>query len=169
MNAPPGSTEHELDDASSAHSWPALDQAVAQLRSRVSPRSVEVADDVLRNALRSSRRSLPVRAHPPYDYVRVSDQVLITRLRHEIDQLSESFAVGAIVLDVEPRDRLRQVTIELFVAYGHVLVDVADRVREVAQGVLADLLHAPTTALEVLPAHVHVSDVTVGNPHVVDS
>lgn len=168
MTAPPGSTEPELDDTAAAQSWPALDQAVAQLRSRVSPRAVEIADDVLRNALRSSRRSLPVRAHPPYDYVRVSDQVLITRLRHDIDQLSESFAVGAIVLGVEPRDELRQVTIELFVAYGHVLVDVADRVREVAQEILAELLHAPTTVLEVLPAHVHVSDVTLGNPHAVD-
>lgn len=51
--------------------------------------------------------------------------------------------------------------------WGHVLVDVADRVRAVAGGVVSDLLHASTTVLKVTPTHVHVSDVTLGNPHMV--
>lgn len=145
-----------------------LRAATEQLRGRSRQRAVEIADNVLRNALRSSRRSLPVRVAAPHDYVRVSDQVIITLLRRDIDAALEVAAVGRIYMLVDRSETLRELTIELFVQYGQVLLDVADQARIIADVVLARLLAGSGVTIEVVTSHVHVSEITTGNPHLVD-
>ncbi|MEP7161087.1 MAG: hypothetical protein ABI746_08275 [Dermatophilaceae bacterium] len=146
-----------------------LHSAAEQLRGRSRRRAVEIADNVLRNALRSSRRSLPIRVAAPYDYVWISDRVLITLLRRDIDAALEAAAVGRIHLVVDRDQPLREITVELFVQYGQVLIDVADEARTIAHRVLSHVLTGPDeVTIQVVTSHVHVSDVTIGNPHLVD-
>jgi hypothetical protein len=140
-------------------------QATAELRERSTRRAVEVADDVLRNALRASRTSLPIRARGDNDFARVSDQVLITLLRAAIDQALERAAVGRIVLLVDHDQILQRVTIELFVQFGEILIEVGDRVHDVAQRLIDEVLGVSEPTIEVAATHVHVSDVTSGDPH----
>ena len=145
-------------------------RATRQMRDHSHHRAVEIADDVLRNALRASRHSLPVRAHPPHDHVHVSDRVLVSTLRRRIDDALDTAAVGAVYLQVTPQEVLEELTVELVVRYGEVLLEVADRVRSIARSVLAEILGPPAArvGVEVTTTHVHVSDVTVGDPHLVD-
>ena len=142
--------------------------ATEQLRSRVPPRAVTVQNDVLQRALRTSRRSIPLRVQPPYDFVVVSHQVLIAELRRQIDALSPTGAVGRIYLRIDPDRTLRAVTVELFVQYGAVIVELADRVRAVAAQVLGQTLGAAAASVDVVLTDVHVSDVTADSPHLVD-
>lgn len=145
-----------------------LAAAVDQLRNRTRPRAVEIADDVLRNAMSAHRGSLPVRANAPYDYVRVSDQVIIATLRRRIDAELRDATMGRAFLLVGRDGWLQELTIELFVRYGEVLLDVADQARVTADLVLTDLLGPTATPVPVVVSHVHVSDVTIGDPHLVD-
>lgn len=145
-----------------------LEAASVELRVRSSRRAVEIADHVLRNALRSSRRSLPVRMAAPHDYIRVSDQVIITLLRRAIDDALEGAAVGRIRLFVDPDATMRELTIELFVRYGRVLVDVADQARTIADAVLAQLLGGSQINVAVITSHVHISEITQGDPYLTD-
>lgn len=52
--------------------------------------------------------------------------------------------------------------------FGTDILEVADEARALARGVLAGVLGAPAAEAEVVVQHVHVSDVTVGDPHVID-
>lgn len=146
-----------------------LHSATEQLRGRSRRRAVAIADNVLRNALRSSRRSLPIRVAAPHEYVWISDRVLIALLRCDIDAALRGSAVGRIRLVVDRDQALREMTVELFVQYGQVLIDVADEARTIAHRVLSRVLTGPgEVAIQVITSHVHVSDVTIGNPHLVD-
>lgn len=163
MTSPPDARDQSTSGAPTS-----LRVASEQLRGRSRPRAVEIADDVLRDVLRSSRRSLPVRVAAPHDHVRVSDQVVITLLRRDIDAALEDAAVGRIYLQVDRNETLRELTIELFVQYGQVLVNVADRARAIADVVLARLLAGAEVSIGVVTSQVHISDITTGNPHLVD-
>lgn len=147
-------------------------RAAAELHALALPRAVEIADRVLRNALSSPRRSLPVRARAPYDFVRVSSQVITTVLREHLDSHLAGAAVGRIGLDVSRADVLEELTIELFVQYGTEIMLIADQVRLLAREALAGLLGSAEAAagvdVAVTATHVHISDVTVGDPHLVD-
>lgn len=148
----------------------AMARATRQLRDHAQRRAVEIADDVLQKALQASRHSLPVRAYPPHDQVHVSDQVLVSTLRQRIDDALDTAAVGAVYLRVTPGEVLQELTVELFVRYGEVLLEVADQARAIARAVLAQVLGPPagTIGVEVVTTHVHISDVTVGDPHLTD-
>ena len=123
-------------------------QAAEQLRGRSRQRAVEIADDVLLRALRAPRRSLPVRALSQHDYVRISDQVIISTLRRDIDELVPDASVGTILLNVTRDQQLTAVTVELYVRYGTVLLDVADRARDVTdEAVSYTHLTLPTSDL----------------------
>lgn len=143
-------------------------RTVEQLASSSRARAVEIADDVLMKALRSSQRSLPIRAHAPWDFVHVSDRVLITALRTSIDDSLAGAAVGSVLLDVERGQVLRSITIELFVQFGLVLVDVGDQARRIAATVLKQTLGQPDVRVRVTPTHVHIGAVTAGDPHLMD-
>lgn len=160
----------ESRDQASDHT---LSRAAEQLRGRTRQRAVEIADDVLLRALRTPRRSLPVRALGQHDYIRISNQVIISTLRRHIDDLLPDASVGSILLNVTRDQQLTAVTVELYARYGTVLLDVADQAREVTDQMLHRLL-GPEAAADIqtsvinVRADVHVGDVTVGDPHLVD-
>lgn len=144
--------------------------AVHQLRAVPQPRAVEIADRVLSRTLAAPRRSMLVRARPPRDYLRVSTLAITAVLREDLDTRLDGAAVGRIVLDVNRDEELTALTIELYVQYGTVILTTADRARLLAGRALAGLLGdpAPTDEIVVTLSHVHVSDVTAGDPHLVD-
>ncbi len=146
-----------------------LAEATSQLRGRAHPRAAEVAERVLRTALAGGRRSLPVRARAPHEHVRVSTGVLVTLLRAEVDPALVGAAVGRIAVSTDREDLLTELTVELFVQYGTEIPALADRVRELARGTLDASLGPGTAAgVDITVTHVHVSDVTLGDPHLVD-
>lgn len=143
-------------------------RTLEQLASSSRARAVEIADEVLRAVLRAPQRSLPIRAHAPWDFVHVSDRVLIAALRTSIDDSLAGAAVGRVHLDVERGEVLSSLTIELFVQFGLVLVDVGDQARQIASTVLKQTLGTPEVPVRVTTTHVHISDVTAGDPHLMD-
>lgn len=156
----------------STHPTPAasdlLGQALDQLRERPTPRVVEVGDAVLRRTLAAPRRAVLVHARAPHDFVRVSSTAIITVLRERIDAGLTAAAVGRIGLDVSREGSLDQLTVELFVQYGADILVLADEARALALSTLAGLLGPDGPTVHVTVSHVHVSDVTVGDPHLVD-
>ncbi len=148
-----------------------LSAAARQLRSvPASPRAVEIADRVLQRALAAPRRSVLVRAHPPLDHLRVSSIAIIAIVRQRLDAVLQGAAVRRVVLDTDRHGQLHAVTVDLVVQYGTVIADVGEQARALAQGALADTLGepAPGSEVPVTISHAHVSDVTVGDPHLVD-
>ncbi len=145
-----------------------LGRALEQLRERPLPRVVEVGDAILRRTLAAPRRSVLVRARAPHSFVQVSSTAIITVLRERIDAGLVTGAVGRIGLDVSREGTLDQLTVELFVQYGEDILVLADEARALALSSLAGLLGPDGPAVHVTVSHVHVSDVTVGDPHLVD-
>lgn len=146
----------------------AFARTVDQLAQSSHARAVEIADEVLRTALRAPQRSLPIRANPPWDFVHVSDRVLITALRTSIDTHLTGAAVGRVYLDVERDEVLTSLTIELFVQFGLVLMEVGDHARHIAATVLDQTLGRPDLPVRVITTHVHISEITPGDPHLMN-
>ncbi|WP_445257771.1 hypothetical protein [Nocardioides aurantiacus] len=152
----------------------ALDDATRQLREQPPPpRAVEIADRVLQLSLRTPRPATLVRGRGATSFLRVSSLVLVERIREHVDRSLDGGAVGRVLLDVERDGRLEAVTIELLVRYGSDILQLGDRTRRLAAEVLEDTLGAPDAGAEPVRmtttvSHVHVSDVTVGDPHLVD-
>ncbi len=148
-----------------------LAAAARQLRAApASPRAVEIADRVLRRALAAPRRSVLIRAHAPLDHLRVASVAITAILRQSLDEVLVGAAVRRVVLDADRDGHLEAVTIDLVVQYGTVIADIGDQARALAQQVLADVLGqpAPGSEVPVTISHAHVSDVTIGDPHLVD-
>jgi hypothetical protein len=165
--ATPDAPDPDLPPALAA----SLDAATAQLRDRPLPRAVEIADAVLRRSLAAPRPAVLVRGRAGFAFLRVSSTVITALVQERLDGGLDGAAVSRVLLDVDRDQHLRSVTIELFVRFGTDILDQADHARLLAQAVLADVLGpepagAPTT--DVLVGHVHVSDVTVGDPRLVD-
>ena len=150
----------------------ALDDATRQLREQPTPpRAVEIADRVLQRSLRAPRPAELVRGRGDTAFLRVSSLLLVERLREHVDAHLDGGAVGRVVLDVARDGRLEAVTVELLVRYGSDILALGDRTRRLAAEALTDTLGAPTHGTELVTmtvSHVHVSDVTVGDPHLVD-
>lgn len=148
-----------------------LAAATAQLRARPVPRSVEIADEVLRRSLETPRPAVLVHGRGRFDFVKMSSTVITAVLQQRLDGGLSGAAVSRVLLDVDRDEHLRAATIELFVRFGTDILSQADLARELARSTLEELLGpepgtAPTT--EVVVGHVHVSDVTRGDPRLVD-
>ena len=125
---------------------------------------------MLRRALAAPRRSVLIRAHAPLDHLRVASVAITAILRQSLDEVLVGAAVRRVVLDADRDGHLEAVTIDLVVQYGTVIADIGDQARALAQQVLADVLGqpAPGSEVPVTISHAHVSDVTIGDPHLVD-
>lgn len=146
-----------------------LELAAAQLRDRPLPDVVAVADRVLERALAAPRMSELVRAQPPHEQLRVSTVALVALLRHRIDNGLEHAVVRRAVCDVTRDARLEQLTVELIVRYGHDVRELAQRARLLTREVLEETLGLPADrGPAIVVQHVHVGDVTVADPHLVD-
>ncbi len=147
-----------------------LREAADDLRAHVDERWVEVANVVLSRALTATRPSPPVRAQAPTGPVEIAEQVLVSYLRDSIDQLDDCEVV-TIGIDTRPEHGIdgrgevcTGVLVALAVRYQTVLIPLADRVREVAVSRLAQMLGPVEPAVSVSVVHVHIADVTRGDP-----
>jgi hypothetical protein len=148
-----------------------LDLAIARLRRMSVPRAVEIADVVLDAVLSTPRRAEHVRARQPHDHLEVSTIAITAELRARLDSALHGAAVGRVVPDVDRDGRLRTLTLELFVRYGTHILTLADEARLLTRDTLANLLGEETGSgdpVAVGVTHIHVSDVTVGDPALID-
>ncbi|WP_229052031.1 hypothetical protein [Aeromicrobium sp. Leaf350] len=148
-----------------------LAAAARQLRAvPAGPRAVEVANRVLQRALAAPRRSVMIRAAAPHEHLRVSSIAVTAIVRERLDEALVDAAVRHVVLDVDRDGLLSSVTVDLVVRYGTVVADVGEQARALARQALDETLGRPEPGGEVPIAigHAHVSDVTVGDPHLVD-
>ena len=141
-----------------------LAEAAQSLRARVDPRWVEISDRVLAKVLTATRRSHPVRAAARTGPVHVSEQVLIAYLRDAIDGQVPGSALANVHVEIEGRDTFAGVTIQVLVQYGRPILPIADRIHEIVAARLAELLGPLAPPVDVRATHVHVSDVTRGDP-----
>lgn len=142
-----------------------LDGARDVLVEHLDARWVEISDRVLATALTATRRSSPVRAQAPGGPVQVSEQVLVAYLRAAVDAADPDGVLAEARIDVEGVDAYAGVTILLVTRYGQPIIPIADRVRAAAYDSLTELLGPVVPAVDVRTMHVHVSDVTTGDPH----
>lgn len=136
--------------------------ATTQLREHVEDRWVEIADRMLMNVLGHQRPSHPIRAKSLAGDFHVSEQVLVTALRHALDPVAHC-EVTAIHVYAD-RDIYTGVTIVVTVQVPHPVIALADDVRRIAYEQLEQILGTSTPRLTVETMHVHVDDVSRGDP-----
>lgn len=142
-------------------------RAADELREETDRRWVEVAPAILKVALSASRRSLPVRAHAPSGPIHVSEQVIIAYVRDALDGALPGAAVASVSVQLADRDRFDGLFIELMVQYGLAILPIADHARALAATALARL-GVESDRISISTSHVHVSDVTLGDPQTTD-
>ena len=143
-----------------------LAAATAQLRRQPATLPVEVADRVVRRALRERRPAGLVRSVDPDEHLRVSTTVLVALLRHRLDGGLDHAAVRRVRCETGRGETLESVTVELIVGYGHDVRVAAGRARVLVEEVLTGAL-GPADGTRP-GAHVHVGEVTLGDPHLVE-
>lgn len=150
-----------------------LAAATAQLRGRAVPRrAVEIADEVLRRSLETPRPAVMVRGRGRrYGFVQVSSTVITAVVQARLDDGMTGASVSRVLLDVSRDHELLAATVELYVRYGTDILEKADQARDLARDALVELLGPEPeegASTHVVVGHVHVSDVTVGDPRLVD-
>jgi hypothetical protein len=164
-------TEPDLPDVPDGVDLPrgeaALVAATAQLRDQPpSPRAAEVAARVLDRALSSPRRAVVLETTDPL--LQVSTVAVVAVLRAEATAALEGAAVRRVRLDVDG-STLRAVHVELVVQWGASIPHAADVTHAVSRTVVADLLGpGGAPGADDVEHHVHVSDVTLGDPDLVE-
>jgi hypothetical protein len=139
--------------------------ALDAVRRHADDRWVEVSDRVLAAALTATRRSHPVRAQAPGGPVAVSEQVLIAYLRAALDDAVPGTAVRRISVTTTTDDAVDLVLVELVARFELPLIPAADTLRDTTVEVLHELLGPVVPAVDVHLVHVHVGDVTPGDPN----
>jgi len=139
-----------------------VDVALAQLRQHTDQRWVEIESDVLAHLLTVSRPSHPLSALSSAGPYAVSEQVLTSYLRGALDRAPDC-EVSAIRIHADD-GVCTGVTIVITARYGRSLLDVADTIRIAADGVIAEVLGDARPRVTVTDMHVHVSDITRGDP-----
>lgn len=140
-----------------------LRAATAALRDHINTRWVEIADAVVSRALTASRPSWPVRAQASGGPLQIAEQVLVAYLCDSIDPIADCEVIN-IQIETDGGDRCTGVVIALATRYGTALIPLADRVRQVAERRLQELLGPVQPPVTVSMMHVHVADVSRGDP-----
>lgn len=145
----------------------ALAEATTQLRERPAPSHVaEVAARVLDRTLSAPRRATLLDSTDPL--LRVSTVAVVSVLRAETATALSGAAVRRVRLDVDG-STLRAVHTELVVQWSNPIPPAADVVHTVGRSVVADLLGSgPAPGADDVEHHVHVVDVTLGDPELVE-
>ncbi|MCX6408484.1 MAG: hypothetical protein NTV28_16345 [Propionibacteriales bacterium] len=146
----------------------ALELARDQLRDQPqSPHAAEAAGRVLARALAAPRRATTIETSDPL--LQVSSVALVALLRSTLAAEVADAAVRRIRLDVRDRGRLHAVHVELVARYGTSVPRSAEAAHVVTRRVLAETLGAgPAPGADAVAHHVHVSDVTRGDPHLAE-
>ena len=139
-----------------------LDVAAQALRDHTDERWVEIADSMLAGVLATTPPSHPLRGQLGSEAFYVSEQVLTNYLLDAIDTVPD-VEVDAIQIHAD-QDRYTGVTILITARHGLALLPVADSIREAAQARLLEVRGQSVPQISVSPMHVHVEDVTPGDP-----
>lgn len=143
-----------------------LGAAVRQLTGRAERRALEIGDSVLRHVMAAPRRSLPVRSRLPDVFL--SEHVVTDDLSRGLAQQLDTAAVRRISVITNRDLVIEQIAIELIGRYGTDLVAATEQARLAARDRLADLVGPAAPPAHVTVTHVHVGDVTVGDPRLVE-
>lgn len=155
-------------DDGSARDDLVLSRAADALRAVDDDRWVEIAPRILQAALGASRRTRPVRATSSSGPLQISDRVIVEYLHEALDGAVPGAAVDRITVRLAGRDTFDGLLIELLVRYGVAVIPVADRVREIAAGVVRGL-GVESVEVSIRTTHVHVTDVTRADPNTYDA
>lgn len=130
----------------------------------------EVAGRIRRVARSAPRRSTLVRANPPHAYLRVSTLVITAALHERLAPLLDGdAAVRRVHTDVDRDHHLTSLVVDLVVRYGVSIATLGDRASRQVRDTLDEILGLdPSTATDPEIGRVHVVDVTVGDPSLVD-
>ncbi|MDQ3627973.1 MAG: hypothetical protein M3419_04030 [Actinomycetota bacterium] len=139
-----------------------LDAAVRQLRQHTDERWVEIESDVLARLLTASRPSHPLKALSTTGAYAVSEQVLVSYLLTALDRAPDC-EVSAIRVHAD-KGVCTAVTIIITARYGRSLLDVSDTIRIAADDIIAAVLGGVRPRVTVTDMHVHVDDITRGDP-----
>ncbi|MEP6528150.1 MAG: hypothetical protein ABJA86_13425 [Nocardioidaceae bacterium] len=140
-----------------------LHTVATELRGHTDDRWVAISDDVLSRVMCISRPSHPVRAQAPRGgYFHVSEQVLVASLQHALDEVPHC-EVTHIQIQADG-ETYTGVTIIVTAQYRVPLISLADQIRGLASGRLTDILGPVTPEVTVSAMHVHIEDVTPGDP-----
>jgi len=149
----------------------AIDLAAAtdQLRARPTDLPVEVASRVLLRALATPRPAQLVRGFDEHAFLRVSTSVLTDLVRRRLDGVLADGAVRRIRCTTTRDERLEGVTVDLVARYGTDLRFLATATHDLVGDVLRETFGPEVTdGGSAALVHVHVSDVTRGDPRLVD-
>lgn len=138
--------------------------ASGALRGHTEDRWVEVAGDMLTRVMSVSRVSHPIRARSVSGSFYVSEQVLSASLQRALDVIPLCEVTGIQVQ--ADADTYTGLTIRLAVQYPYPLIPIADQVRAMARQQLAEILGPVSPVVTVSTMHVHVDDVTTGDPKI---
>ncbi len=142
----------------------ALSSAARSLSAAAGERWVQIADRVIAAAMRTPRRSLPIRARADSGPVYISEHALITLISDTVGQALHRCALEQVHLQVDRADTLSGVTLFMVAQYGHPLLGAADLARDLTLQVLHDTLGPVTAQLTVATLWVHFDNVTIGDP-----
>jgi hypothetical protein len=124
-----------------------------------------IEDSVLARAKMLFRPSAPVRSRHDLGEFFIAADVVVAELRQVIDAVPRA-AAQDITCSVGGDDVLESVTIQLIVAYGASLLEVAAGVRRVVLQRLGDLLGELAPGAGDIHTHVHIGDVS-NDPRIV--
>ncbi len=155
---------HPGDDSGSTMSAEDLDLVIATqaLRVHTDERWVEIRDSMLAEVISRSRASHSLRGGGGPDGFHVSEQVLTAYVLDALDPIPH-IEVDAIRIHAD-QDRYTGITILVTAQHGLPLLPAADAIRHAAQKRLIQVLGASTPQISVETMHVHVEDVTPGDP-----
>ncbi len=133
-------------------------------------RALEVSGDVLAHVMTRPRRSMPVRARLPHDRVHVSEQVVTAVVSRAVAHRAQGLSVARMVVTSTSDERLDRVVVELIAQYGTDLVAATALAHRVVATALRDLVAPADDSVQVtvVPTHLHVGDVTIGDPQLSD-
>ncbi|MDR6117115.1 hypothetical protein QE370_000299 [Aeromicrobium sp. SORGH_AS981] len=161
-------TNPDVPDLDRSSGERALDVATDQLRHQpASPHVAQAAGRVLARALAAPRRATTIETADPL--LQVSSVALVALLRSALADEVADAAVRRIRLDVRDRGRLHAVHLELVARYGTSVPESTEATHAVTRRVLARTLGTgPAPGADDVTRHVHVSDVTHGDPHLAE-
>ena len=152
-------TNPDVPDLDRSSGERALDVATDQLRDQpASPHVAQAAGRVLARALAAPRRASTIETADPL--LQVSSVALVALLRS---------ALGGEVADAAVRRILHAVYVELVARYGTSVPESTEATHAVTRRVLTQTLGTgPAPGADDVTQHVHVSDVTHGDPHLAE-
>jgi len=139
-----------------------LETAAQALRDHTEERWVEIAESMLARVLATTRPSHPVRGKARAATFHVSEQVLTSYVLDAVGAIP-GVEVDAMRIHSE-QDRYTGIDIVITARYGLPLLPVADIIRQAARDRLVTLLGEQVPPISVSTMHVHVEDVTPGDP-----